>query len=98
MNKDLGLARCSFEIIRESVTNSVKHGDAQKVEITLDLRRDLELTATNDGRPISDLSGYAGRELLEQLCLSHDLQNEDNAVVMRATLALNPEFEPQSQP
>ena len=98
LEHDLGLARCAFEIVRESVTNSVKHGEAERVRIEFWLDRDLYLRVTNDGELIEDRGSFSGKELLDQLCLSHNLSNEDGGVVLTARLALNPEIDPQFQP
>lgn len=98
LDEDLGLARCVFEVIREAVTNSVKHGDATAVDINLSLDRELVLQVTNNGTPAKSFTGYAGEELFDQLCLSHEIENSGSGVVLRARLALSPEAEQLSLP
>lgn len=91
--RDLGLARCVFEIIREAVTNSVKHGEAKSVAIEISLGKALRLEITNDGKLSESTTGYAGSELFDQLCLSHAIRNVGTGVVFEAELALSPEAE-----
>lgn len=98
LDRDLGLARCVFELIRESVTNSVKHGQATETKISLSVNTELALEVSNNGKPAAVLTGYAGEELFDQLCLTHWLENRDGRVVLTAKLALSPEAELQSQP
>lgn len=97
LDRDLGLARCVFELIRESVTNSVKHGQATEAKISLSLGAELTLEVANNGKPASILTGYAGEELFDELCLTHRLENCDGQVVLTAQLALSPEAELQSR-
>jgi glucose-6-phosphate-specific signal transduction histidine kinase len=91
------LARCTFEIIREAVTNSVKHGSADEVLIRLGVNRELKLEVLNNGKPAPKLTGYAGEELFDQLCLSHQIENREGKVVLEALLALSPEDQQQYQ-
>ena len=93
--KDDGLARCVFEILREAVTNSVKHGNATEVLLRLSLNEDLVLEVINNGEMVEDTQGFSGQELLEQLCLTHQLENSDEGVLLTARLALSPEVEQQ---
>ena len=95
LERDLGLARCVFEIIRESVTNSVKHGNATEVLLKLSLNEDLVLEVINNGELVEDAQGFSGQELLEQLCLTHQLENAEGGVLLTARLALSPEVEQQ---
>ena len=91
LEQDLGLARCSFEVIRESVTNAVKHGSASSISIALTSTDNvLRLSITNNGSMTENQQDSLGSELMDQLCLSRDLTFENSLVVLRAELALRP--------
>lgn len=97
LETDLGLARCVFEVIRESVTNAVKHGSA--TEIFIDIKQSdsaLQLRITNDGSVADVQRDSLGSELMDQLCLTRELREEGKLVVLRAELALSPEALQQS--
>lgn len=90
--KDQGLARCAFEVIRESVTNAVKHGHASEIEVLIDsAEEELRLTISNNGSWNEPQRQSLGTELLDQLCLEKNLVFENNRFVLRASLALSPE-------
>lgn len=92
LDRDPGLARCAFEVIRESVTNAVKHGSASEISIRIELAEySLRLAISNNGS-ISEVRAVSlGSELMDQLCLSSNLRQEDNSVVLEAELALSPQ-------
>ncbi len=88
---DLGLARCSFEVIRESVTNAVKHGSANEIAIDLSSTDEvLKVSISNNGSMTDNQQGSLGSELMDQLCLTRTLTFEDGLVILRAELALRP--------
>lgn len=90
---DPGLARCTFEVIRESVTNAVKHGSATKISIEIDLREQaLMLRVVNNGDLVVEQKESFGTELMDQLCLSRQLNVEGKKTTLTAELALNPKF------
>ena len=91
LDKDPGLARCAFEVIREAVTNAVKHGSAGAVAIDVGLSSTaLELRISNDGLMTDPGDASLGVELMNQLCLSSKLKQEGQSVVLEAELALSP--------
>ena len=93
LEKDLGLARCTFEVIRESVTNAVKHGSASAISIEIQRSENvLKLKISNNGSVAENQQYSMGSELMEQLCLSVALVGKQGEVVLLAELALNPEF------
>lgn len=92
LEQDLGLARCTFEVIRESVTNAVKHGSASEIQIEIDLSElALILKISNNGQISEAQEESMGSELMDQLCLSRELRNEGRLVVVLAELALKPQ-------
>ena len=85
LEEDDGLARCLFEILREAVTNSVKHGSADQISVKTNLTRaGIAIEIWNNGSRVEAGSRYEGSKLLDQLCASHDLQNVKNGVLLRA--------------
>jgi signal transduction histidine kinase len=97
LDSDLGLARCCFEVIRESVTNAVKHGSANDIAISIDRTHNLLLLQiVNNGSVTNIQQGSLGSELMDQLCLARTLVEIEGRVSLNAELALNPEAALQS--
>jgi len=91
LDQDLGLARCVFEVIRESVTNAVKHGSASALSIEISLKSNFLLLRIANNGVITDSGDVSfGSELMNQLCLSSNLKQEGQLVVLEAELALSP--------
>ena len=85
LEEDEGLARCTFEILREAVTNSVKHGDATEVVFRAAASETgLALEVWNNGAKVEVGSSFAGNKLLAQLSSSHSLTNTEDGVLLRA--------------
>lgn len=92
LSNDQGLARCTFEVIRESVTNAVKHGNASQIRIEITgTDQSLLLRVANNGKLAANQVESFGSELMDQLCLRRELKVEDGQTVLEAELALNPE-------
>lgn len=90
---DPGLARCAFEVIRESVTNAVKHGNATEIDIQLSMTdQTLSVRVTNNGKLASKGAESFGSALMDQLCLSRELRFEENKTIFEAELAINPQI------
>lgn len=65
------------EILKEVVSNAVRHGNASNVNIQLilDGANDIQIVATNDGiRPVRDRVESVGSRMLEAICLERSLQ------------------------
>ena len=86
---DKGIGRALNELVREAVSNAVRHGYAETVTIKIDLVGGvLELVATNDGRPVKKKSRASlGTEMLNELTLDWSLKNKPRGVVLVAKLA-----------
>lgn len=84
-------ASCSLEIIREAVSNAVKHGGANKIQISVELASEgfVEIQVSNNGKPVSEgrSVGY-GSEILDEVAFEWALQNEDERVVLKALVAI----------
>jgi signal transduction histidine kinase/uncharacterized membrane protein (UPF0136 family) len=88
VNSDLGLARSINEILREAISNGVRHGDATHILIELAETAGLiQLTASNNGRPVTKKSrASVGTDMMNELTLEWSLQNIDSRVVLHAKL------------
>ena len=89
VKNDLGLARSINEILREAISNAVRHGNASRVEIKLfDGDGVINLKATNDGSPVTKRSRTSlGTDMLDEVTLEWSLSNRNSAVVLEAKLA-----------
>ena len=64
------------EILKEVVSNAVRHGNASHVDIqiSLDGSEDIQVFAVNDGsRPVKDRVESVGSRMLEAICLERSL-------------------------
>jgi signal transduction histidine kinase len=88
-DEDLGVARAINEIVREAVSNAVRHGYATEVKATLtEADGVLTLRAVNDGKPVTKKSRASlGTEMMDELTLDWALQNQSKRVVLEAKLA-----------
>lgn len=86
------------EVIREFVTNSLKHGQASRVtiEISFDDIQALRLKLVNNGALLSANSNTSGlgTRFLNAVSLSHELSNVSGGVELRAEVpvSVSPEF------
>jgi len=97
LDRDLGLARCLFEVVREATTNSVKHGGSTRLSIDISIRESLlELQILNDGNLVESPDSYTGKELMDQLCFRHSLANTQGGVLLHAQMSLSPQAETES--
>lgn len=79
----------TIEIIREVLNNSVKHGQAKNIEISLSqtIPQQLEIYVKNDGAyvKITDKPGL-GTQLLNDYCISWDIDGDNYHTEFRATV------------
>ena len=89
VNEDLGIARSINEILREAISNAVRHGNASKVVVELAQEGNvLNLTVTNNGSPVTKKSRASlGTDMLDEVTLEWSLSNRNSAVVLQAKLA-----------
>ena len=89
LERDLGLARCLFEVIRETVVNSVKHGEAENISIQVEAEgSEIQLRVINDGKLVERNPG-GGDKLFNQICLEHDIKSDGAGVKFSAQLAIS---------
>jgi nitrate/nitrite-specific signal transduction histidine kinase len=93
LEQDPILARCFLEVLREAVTNAIKHGEAPRVWVEADLDMDrLRLSIINDGRdPVVLGPGY-GTAIIEELTLASSLRVESGKTIFRAEIPISSSF------
>lgn len=80
ISKDGRISMCLNEIIKEAVSNAVRHGDAKKIHLAVSLTGadSVEIRVSNDGyRPSSALRRGQGTELLDELTLDWTLRFDE---------------------
>lgn len=91
VQRDLGLARAVNEIVRECVSNAVRHGSASRVKVELaNAEAELRLRVTNNGSPVTRKTRASlGSEMMNSLSINWSLRNARNpaSVVVSASLA-----------
>ena len=89
---DRALARCVYEVIREAVTNAVKHGSSTLIDISLATdHQTISIIIANDGFKPQGQSQSLGSEIFSQLCVETSLGEESGRTIFRAKLALSPQ-------
>ncbi|MEN9608437.1 MAG: hypothetical protein RLZZ06_368 [Actinomycetota bacterium] len=88
--RNLDSAFCVNEIVKEAVSNAVRHGEASKASVKIDRIADdlLNVTVTNNGTPVdfeSDSAGI-GSSMLDEICLDWQLGGDRNQVKLEANL------------
>ncbi len=79
------------EIIKEAVSNAVRHAQAKNVNVKLDRIQDdiLEIEISNDGyRPTLDQTPGLGAQMLDELTLSWQLTSNKNLTVLKAAVPI----------
>jgi signal transduction histidine kinase len=82
---------CSLEIIREAVSNAVKHGKASIIEVSIRLTGEsfLSIEVRNNGKMVPDdkRAGY-GSEILDEVAFEWSLDNLPAGVILKALVAI----------
>ena len=81
ISKDPRLSMCVNEILKEAISNAVRHGDAQNalVELSFNQQGLIELKVANDGKPpVSSNRKGVGSALLDELTLDWQLSVDEN--------------------
>lgn len=90
---DRNAAACVVEVVQEAVSNAIKHGRASNasVMITLATPSIAAVRVRNDGKPVEakdgDSSGL-GTQILDEICHSWQIKNDQGGVVLNAQIAL----------
>jgi two-component sensor histidine kinase len=92
LERNADTAFCVNEIIKEAISNAVRHGSASHVTISIDRLEDdlLEVYVTNNGTTPknSELIQGIGSEMLNEICLSWSLEGKSPKVKLSASLPL----------
>ena len=84
-------ATCLAEVIREAVSNAVKHGDAKRIELKIEKtdRNLISVVVSNDGKPLSKQAdtGY-GSSILDEVALNWSLESTGELTLLRAQIAV----------
>lgn len=83
-------ASCALEIIREAVSNAIKHGKAGEIFIKIEAGSSfLSLTVENNGLPVDQAApaGY-GSEILDEVCYQWSLESAGVSTFLRAAVAI----------
>lgn len=82
---------CVAEVIRESVSNAVKHGQAKRIRVDLELKPNhlAEVRISNDGEPVSSeaKAGY-GSSILDEVTYEWKLESSAGQTVLTARVAI----------
>jgi signal transduction histidine kinase len=78
LDRDVNARMCVNEIVKETVSNAVRHGEAREAKIEIDRIADsmLHISVRNNGRLVSgDLDHGVGTRMLDDLTLNWTLTN-----------------------
>ena len=82
---------CAAEVVREAVSNAVKHGKAEHVVIALEPTSEhlLGITVTNDGQPLpAEIEAGYGSSILDEVAFAWHLENRGGYTVLGAAIAI----------
>jgi signal transduction histidine kinase len=89
LDQQQSLARSTVEVLREAITNAIKHGKAQNIKATITLGGQLlELMVDNDGEEVIAGNQGLGTSVISELTHSHRLYKTQDGVRFAATIAL----------
>jgi signal transduction histidine kinase len=82
---------CAAEVVREAVSNAVKHGKAEHIVIALERTSPhlLGITVTNDGQPLpAEIEAGYGSSILDEVAFTWQLENRGGYTVLGAAIAI----------
>jgi hypothetical protein len=81
-----------IEVVREAVSNAIRHGDATKIDIDIkyiEFPADIHITVNNNGKSLStQTSTGIGTKLLTDMTLEWSRENHPEGVELRAIVPL----------
>jgi signal transduction histidine kinase len=88
------LARSTIEVLREAITNAIKHGKAKNIRVSITKNGQLlDLVVDNDGSEIVAGQGGLGASVIAELTHSHTLYSTRGGVRFTASVALGLQLE-----
>jgi signal transduction histidine kinase len=91
LNERSTLSPLIAEIVREGVSNAIRHGNATQVSVLLRQHSPdtLDIFIRNDGRALErEVRDGLGTSILEQICLDWSRTNTDTVVELHAVIAI----------
>ena len=82
---------CAAEVVREAVSNAVKHGKAEHIVISVEMSGPnlLGITVSNDGHPLpAEVEAGYGSTILDEVAFSWQLENRGGFTVLGAAIAI----------
>jgi len=80
---------CVNEIVKEAVSNAVRHGDATDVKVEIDRLNDdvLHIQVQNNGKSVDKIEASGiGSEMMDEICLNWGLTSDRYGVTLFAEL------------
>ena len=88
------LARSTVEVMREAITNAIKHGKAKNIKVTITQTGQLlDLIVDNDGQEVITGEQGLGTSVISELTHSHRLYKTGDGVRFTAAIALGLQLE-----
>jgi signal transduction histidine kinase len=89
--KNQAASACLAEVIREAVSNAVKHGAAKRIQLEVEktAKNLISVVVSNDGKPLSKQAdtGY-GSSILDEVALNWSLESSGELTLLRAQIAV----------
>lgn len=82
---------CAAEVVREAVSNAVKHGKAEHIVIGVEKTGPhlLGITVTNDGQPLpAEVEAGYGSSIMDEVAFIWQLENRGGFTVLGAAIAI----------
>lgn len=88
------LARSTIEVLREAITNAIKHGKARNIKVAITINGQLlDLIVDNDGLEVVSGSQGLGTSVIAELTHNHKLYKTRDGVRFTAAIALGLQLE-----
>lgn len=94
LDSQQSLARSTIEVMREAITNAIKHGKAKNIKVTITQSGQLlDLIVDNDGQEVIAGGQGLGTSVISELTHSHGLYKTNDGVRFTASIALGLQLE-----
>ena len=94
LDSQQSLARSTIEVLREAITNAIKHGKAKSIKVAITINGQLlDLIVDNDGLEVVSGSQGLGTSVIGELTHNHKLYKTRDGVRFTAAIALGLQLE-----
>jgi two-component sensor histidine kinase len=94
LDSQQSLARSTVEVLREAITNAIKHGKAKNIRVSITKNGQLlDLIVDNDGLEVVAGQQGLGTSVISDLTHSHKLYKTKDGVRFTAAIALGLQLE-----